>query len=69
MEVSKENMFKVGYTSVLGENTVETKKWTSSLKRILNKNKLITGTVIIFGICVILNCILIFNFIRILENM
>ena len=69
METSKENVFKVEYASVLGGNIIKKKKWTSKFAELFNKNKLVTATIIIFAMCVILNFVLIYNFMRILENM
>lgn len=69
MEASKENIFKIEYTSVLGEKISKKEKWTSKLGKFIAKNKLITATIIIFFMCLVLNFILIYNFIEILENM
>ncbi len=44
------------------------KKWTSIVKTFLESNKLITITAIIFTFCFALNILLIYNFMRILEN-
>lgn len=68
MEISKENIFNVKYTSVLGEKTNKDKKWTSSILEFIHNNKLITITLIIFVMCLSLNFILIYNFMKILEN-
>ena len=69
METSKDNIFHINYTSVLGEKKLKRKKRTSSLKKFIINNKLVSIAIIIFGMCFLLNCILIYNFIRILENM
>ena len=44
------------------------KKWTRSIKNFVASNKIITITAIIFTMCFILNLVLIYNFMRILEN-
>ena len=69
MDISKENIFKVNYTSVLGRENIKKKKWTSHLKEFIVNNKLITMTIVIFCLCFTLNLVLIYNFMRILENM
>lgn len=67
MEISKENIFKVNYTSVLGETKKEEKSRTSILK-FIKENKIISFTFIIFLIASCFNFILVYNFIRILET-
>ena len=47
---------------------VKEKKWTGCLKDFVTSNKLITITAIIFTLCFALNILLIYNFMRILEN-
>ena len=67
MEISKENIFKVNYTSVLEETKKEEKSRTSILK-FIKENKIISFTFIIFLIASCFNFILVYNFIRILET-
>jgi hypothetical protein len=69
MELSKENVFKVNYTSVLEKENIKKKKWTSNLKDFIVRNKIITMAMVIFFSCATLNFVLIYNFLRILENM
>lgn len=69
MESSKENVFKMEYTSVFGQEKIKKEKWTSKLAKFINENKLISITLAIFAFCVSLNFILVFNFVRIIENM
>ncbi len=47
---------------------IKEKKWTRYFKEFIDSNKLITITAIIFTLCFALNIILIYNFMRILEN-
>ena len=68
MEISKDNMFKVEYTSVLGENIAKKKKRTSRVFKFIKKNKIISIAAVIFVVCVSFNCVLIYNFIKILES-
>lgn len=44
------------------------KKWTGIIKNFVEGNKFITITAIIFTLCFALNILLIYNFMRILEN-
>ena len=69
MDISKENVFKVDYTAVLGREKIKKKRWTSSLKEFIVNNKLITLTIVVFSVCLTLNLVLIYNFMKILENM
>ena len=68
MEISKENVFKVGYTSVLNGNLSKQKKRTNHIIKFIRENKLVSITMIIFVVCVSFNFILIYNFMKILEN-
>lgn len=67
MEFSKENSFKIGYSSVFAEPKVKNKIRTSILK-FIKENKIISFTLIIFLIASCFNFILVYNFIRILET-
>ena len=67
--ISRDNVFKISYTSSLGEKNIKNERWTSKLKEFIKRNKIITMTAIIFGLCLVFNFVLIFNFMRILENM
>ncbi len=66
MEISKDNVFKTQYTSVF-ESGIR-KKRTSRLKNFIKKYRLISLTIIAFIICLSFNCILIYNFMKILER-
>ena len=56
MNVSKENIFDVKYTSVL-ENKKE--GWTSSFLKFFRRNKIISISIIVFFACVCMNLFLI----------
>ena len=45
------------------------KRWTSIIKRFLQKHKFITTVIAIFGVCSIMNFVLIYNFIEILRQL
>ena len=67
MEISKENIFGVKYTSVLEKKSTK-KKRTSAFVKFIRENKLISISIIVFLICVGMNLILIFNFFKILQQ-
>ena len=67
MEISKENIFDVKYTSVLEKKNTK-KKRTSAFVKFIRENKLISISIIVFFMCVVMNLILIFNFFKILQQ-
>ena len=67
MDISKENIFKVGYTSTLQKN-VENKKWTSKFLEFIRDNKIISISIIVFFMCVMMNLFLIYNFLKVLQQ-
>ncbi len=67
MDISKENIFKVGYTSTLQKN-VENKKWTSKFFKFIRDNKIISISIIVFFMCVMMNLFLIYNFLKVLQQ-
>ena len=69
MEMSNENAFKVGYTSVFKEQKSKKEKWTSKIGNFINEHKIITLFMVIFCTCCTLNFVLIYNFVQILEKM
>ena len=67
MEISKDNIFGVKYTSVLEKKSTK-KKRTSTFLKFMRENKLISISIIVFLMCVGMNLILIFNFFKILQQ-
>lgn len=67
MDISKENVFKVGYTSTL-KTSEENKKWTSKFLKFIRDNKIISISIIVFFMCVMMNLILIYNFLKVLQQ-
>ena len=63
MQISKENVFNVNDTSVL-----EKKNRTSRFRKFIKQNKILSIAFFVFIICLIFNFILIYNFMKILEN-
>jgi len=68
MEFSKENIYDVKYTSILKENKLKKREWTSNLKKFIRENKIISISIVIFIMCVGMNLTLIYNFIRVLQE-
>lgn len=68
MEISKENIYDVKYTSILKGNSFKKRKWTSNLKKNIHENKIISISIVIFIMCVGMNLFLIYNFMKILQE-
>ena len=68
MEISKENIFKIGYTSVLGK-TVQKNRTSRKIKDFIINNKIISIAIVVFNMCVGINLILIYSFMKILSNL
>ena len=68
MEISKENIYDVKYTSILKGNGFKKRKWTSNFKKIIHENKIISISIVIFIMCVGMNLFLIYNFMKILQE-
>ena len=64
MQVSKENVFKINYSSV-----VTKKKRTSKIINFIKNNKIISMAVSVFVLCVSINIFFIYSFIRIVEKL
>lgn len=69
MEISNENMFKIGYSGILGQAKNKKEKKTSKIINFISKHKIITLFMLLFCTCCTLNFVLIYNFIQILEKM
>lgn len=67
MNISEDNVFKIGYTSVFSKKIDNKKRWVGFLD-VIKKYKLIIITITIFLLASIFNFILLFNFFRILER-
>ncbi len=69
MEISKENIFRKEYTGIFGQATIKRKSRLKKITGFIKNNKLISITLIVFLMFITLNFVLIYNFIKILENM
>ena len=67
MEISNENIFKMRYTSTLGKR-VKKNRTSRKIKDFIINNKIISIAILVFVMCVGVNLVLIYNFMRILSN-
>ena len=67
MEISNENVFKMRYTSTLGKR-VQKNRTSRKIKDFIINNKIISIAILVFVMCVGVNLVLIYNFMRILSN-
>ena len=68
MDISKENIYNVKYTSVIERGTLKKKRWTSKIKQFIRENRIISIATILFIMCVGMNLTLIYNFMKILQE-
>ena len=68
MNISKEKIQNGKCISKLERKMNRERKWTSNIVKFICKNKIITTSIIVFFMCVIMNLILIYNFLRILQQ-
>jgi hypothetical protein len=67
------NMVDITKEELLGGKYAEAPKWrekkktSARLKKFLRKNKFMTVSLVAFAICIIVNGILLYNFVRILS--
>lgn len=67
-EYAKDEVFQVKYYTPLNRLEGEKKSWTSRCIQKIKNHKLLTTSVITFLMFAFLNVIMIFNFVRILQN-
>lgn len=67
-EYAKDEVFQVKYFTPLNRLKGERKSWTSRWIQKMKNHKLLTTSVIAFLMFAILNMILIFSFMKILQN-
>ena len=68
MEYAKDDVFQIRYNTNLNRLQIGQERWTSRLLKTMKKHRLITTTVIAFIMFSIANIIMIYNFMRILQN-
>lgn len=67
-EYAKDEVFQVKYFTPLNRLKGERKSWTSRWIQKMKSHKLLTTSVVAFLMFAILNMILIFSFMKILQN-
>lgn len=68
MEIAKEKFFEVRYDTKLDKLVIKKERIRSKISRLIRKHKLITTAIISFIMFSILNIAMIYNFMRILQN-
>ena len=68
MEYAKNEFFQVSYHTNLNRLEMKGESWTSKLWRKVKKHKLLTTTIVAFFAFAILNVVMIYSFMRILQS-
>lgn len=68
MECAKEKFFEVMYNTKLNKLVIKKERWISKIRRVLKTHKFITTVSITFVMFSIANIIMIYNFMKILQN-
>ena len=68
MYYANDEIFKIRYNTGLDRLQVDKEKWTRRLAKKIIKNKLLTMIIFAFIIFSTINVIMIYNFIKILQN-
>lgn len=68
MEYAKEEFFHVRHDTKLNRSGKEKENWTSKVYKKMKRHKLLTTTIIAFFMFATLNLIMIYSFMRILQN-
>lgn len=68
MEYTKDVFFKINYNTNFNKIQKEEEKWTSRLLKKIQDHKLLTTVVITFVMFSIVNIIMIYSFMQILQN-
>ena len=68
MEYAKDEIFQIRYNTELNRLQMKGEGWTSKLSKMIKRHKLLTTTVIAFGLFSTINIIMIYSFMNILQN-
>ena len=68
MEYTKDVFFKVRYNTNLNRLQIEKERWTSKLLKKIRDHKLLTTAIIAFFMFSTLNIVMIYSFMKILQN-
>ncbi len=69
MEYAKDEVFQIRYNTNLNRLQIGSDRWTSRLLKTVRRHKLITTVIISLMIFGAANVIMIYNFMKILQNM
>lgn len=69
MECAKDTFFEVRYNTKLDRLVIKKERWISKLFRTIKRHKLITTVTMAFIVFSIVNIIMIYSFMRILQNL
>lgn len=65
---AKENLFEVRYDTKLDRLVIKKAKWSSKVRRWIKTHKLMTTAISTFMMFSILNIVMIYSFMKILQN-
>lgn len=68
MEYAKDEIFQIRYNTTLDRLEMKPKRWTSRIKNKMKQHKLLTATLMAFVLFSIINVVMIYNFVNILQN-
>ena len=68
MEYAKDKFFRVSYHTNLNRLEMKGESWTSKLWRRVKRHKLLTTTIVAFFTFALLNVVIIYSFMRILQS-
>ncbi len=68
MEYAKDKFFEVRYNTKLDKLVIKKERWRSKIKRYIKTHKLISTVSICFIIFSFINIIMIYSFMKVLQN-
>lgn len=68
MEYAKDEIFQIRYNTRLNRLKIKGESWTRKLHKKIKKHKLLTTTMIAFFMFATINIVMIYNFMKILQN-
>lgn len=69
MECTKDEIFQVRYNTKLNRLEMKGENWTSRLYKKIKRHKLLTTTILAFFMFATLNLVMIYSFMKILQNL
>ena len=68
MEYAKDEMFQISYNTKLDRLQIRPENWTSRLCKRIKKHKLLSTVIITFLMFTVINLVMIYSFMKILQN-